>query len=201
MGMFKSKEEKRIERDIEVRKGVNSLKRNIRDLAKHESSYILKAKKAKKIGDQSQYDFLKRQLKKTAAQKRMRERQLLSIETAVQIKNQAESDADFAKSMGSVAKAVSEVYGSVDFAKTQKNFEKAMMQAETLQQQMEIFLEMTQEHVMSGEVEGENELVSDAEIDKMLGDEVVREEGGTVDTEIEKGLKDIQDELDREQNK
>ena len=198
MGMFKSKEEKRIERDIEVRKGVNSLKRNIRDLAKHESSYILKAKKAKKIGDQSQYDFLKRQLKKTAAQKRMRERQLLSIETVVQIKNQAESDADFAKSMGSVAKAVSEVYGSVDFAKTQKNFEKAMMQADTLQQQMEIFLEMTQEHVMSGEVEGEDQVVSDAEIDKMLDEEVVHEEGGSVDKDIEKGLKDIQDELDRE---
>ena len=198
MGMFKSKEEKRIERDIEVRKGVNSLKRNIRDLAKHESSYILKAKKAKKIGDQSQYDFLKRQLKKTAGQRRMRERQLLSIETAVQIKNQAESDADFAKSMGAVAKAVSEVYGSVDFAKTQKNFEKAMMQADTLQQQMEIFLEMTQEHVMSGEVEGEDQVVSDAEIDKMLDEEVVHDEGGSLDKDIEKGLKDIQDELDRE---
>jgi hypothetical protein len=63
---------------------------------------------------------------------------------------------------------------------------------------MEIFLEMTQEHVMSGEVEGENEVVSDAEIDKMLEEEVVREEGGAVDKEIEKGLKDIQDELDRE---
>lgn len=197
--MFKSKEEKRIERDIEVRKGVNSLKRNIRDLAKHELSYIAKAKKAKKIGDQSQYDFLKRQLKKTAGQRRMRERQLLSIETAVQIKNQAESDADFAKSMGAVAKAVSEVYGSVDFAKTQKNFEKAMMQADTLQQQMEIFLEMTQEHVMSGEVEGEDQVVSDAEIDKMLNEEVEHEEtSGSVDKDIEKGLKDIQDELDRE---
>jgi hypothetical protein len=199
MGMFKSKEEKRIERDIEVRKGVNSLKRNIRDLAKHESSYILKAKKAKKIGDSSQYEFLKRQLKKTAGQRRMRERQLLSIETAVQIKNQAESDADFAKSMGAVAKAVSEVYGSVDFAKTQKNFEKAMMQADTLQQQMEIFLEMTQEHVMSGEVEGEDQVVSDAEIDKMLDEEVEHEESSsTLDKDIEKGLKDIQDELDRE---
>ena len=198
MGMFKSKEEKRIERDIEVRKGVNSLKRNIRDLAKHEASYILKAKKAKRIGDQSQYDFLKRQLKKTAGQRRMRERQLLSIETAVQIKNQAESDADFAKSMGAVAKAVSEVYGSVDFAKTQKNFEKAMMQADTLQQQMEIFLEMTQEHVMSGEVEGEDQVVSDAEIDKMLDEEVQHEESGSLDKDIEKGLKDIQDELDRE---
>ena len=198
MGMFKSKAEKRIERDIEVRKGVASLRRNIKELAKHEISYVEKAKRARKIGDKEQYEFLKRQLKKSAAQKRVRERQLLSIETAVQIKNQAESDADFAKSMGSVAKAVSEVYGSVDIVKTQKNFEKAMMQAETLQQQMEIFLEMTQEHVMSGEVEGENDLVSDAEIDRMLSDEVVREEGGSVDKEIDKGLKDIHDELDRD---
>lgn len=198
MGLFKSREERRIERDIEVRKGVNSLKRNIRELAKHEASYVQKAKRARKIGDKDQYEFLKRQLKKTAAQRRLRERQLLSIETAIQIKDQAESDADFARSMGAVAKAVSEVYGSVDFAKTQKNFEKAMMQAETLQQQMEIFLEMTQEHVMAGEVEGESEIVSDAEIDRMLEEEVVHEEGGSVDKDIEKGLKDIQDELDRE---
>ena len=106
MGIFKSREEKKIERTIEVRKGVNSLKRNIRDLAKHETSYVTMAKKAKKIGDNDQYKFLKRQLKKTAAQRRLRERQLLSIETAVQIKNQAESDADFARSMGAVANVV-----------------------------------------------------------------------------------------------
>ncbi len=110
MGIFKSKEEKRIERTIEVRKGINSLRRNIRDLNKHELSYITKAKRARKMGDKDQYAFLKQQLKKTAGQKRSRERQLLSIETAMQIKNQAESDADFAKSMGSVAKAVSDVY-------------------------------------------------------------------------------------------
>jgi hypothetical protein len=199
MGIFKSREERRIERDIEVRKGINSLKRNIRDLHKHEFSYIGKAKRAKKLGDKDQYEFLRRQLKKTAAQRRMRERQLLSIETAMQIKNQAEADADFAQSMGSVAKAISDVYGSVDFAKTQKNFEKAMMQAETLQQQMEIFLEMTQEHVMAGEVEGEEQLVSDADIDRMLSEEVAHEESADIDKEIEKGIRSIQDELDREQ--
>ncbi|MBI2931554.1 MAG: hypothetical protein HYY16_07865 [Planctomycetes bacterium] len=176
MGLFKSREERKIERDIEIRKGVNALRRNIRDLSKHEHSYIDKAKRAKKIGDKQQYDFLRRQLKKTAAQRRLRERQLLSIETAVQIKDQAESDGDFAKSMGAVAKSIAEVYGSVDFVKTQKNFEKAMVQAETLQQQMEVFLEMTQEHVMSGEVEGEEEIISDKEIDRMLEEQVIHEE-------------------------
>lgn len=198
MGIFKSKEEKRIERTIEVRKGINSLKRNIRDLNKHELSYITKAKRARKMGDKDQYAFLKQQLKKTAGQKRSRERQLLSIETAMQIKNQAESDADFAKSMGSVAKAVSDVYGQVDFVKTQKNFEKAMMQAETLQQQMQIFLEMTQEHVMAGESEGEDAFVSDTDIDRMLSEEVEHEESEGLDAEIEKGIQSIQDELEKD---
>lgn len=199
MGLFKSREERKIERDIEIRKGINSLKRNIKDLSRHQASYVEKAKRALKIGDKEQLAFLKRMLKKTAAQKRMREKQLLSIETAVQIKSQAESDADFARSMGSVAKSVSEVYGSVDFVKTQKNFEKAMMQAETLQQQMDVFLQMTSESVMSGEVEGEDEVISDGEIDRMLGEEVVREESTPVEDEIEKGLKQIQDELDRQE--
>jgi hypothetical protein len=198
MGIFKSKEEKRIERTIEVRKGINSLKRNIRDLYKHELSYITKAKRARKMGDKDQYAFLKNQLKKTASQKRSRERQLLSIETAMQIKNQAESDADFAKSMGSVAQAVSDVYGQVDFVKTQKNFEKAMMQAETLQQQMQIFLEMTQEHVMAGETEGDEAFVSDTDIERMLSEEVEHEESEDLDSEIEKGIQSIQDELEKD---
>lgn len=198
MGLFKSREEKKIERDIEIRKGIASLKRNIKDLAKHQLSYVEKAKRAMKIGDKEQLEFLKRMLKKTAAQKRMREKQLLSIETAVQLKDQAESDGDFARSMGSVAKSISEVYGSVDFVKTQKNFEKAMMQAETLQQQMDVFLQMTSESVMSGEIEGEDEVISDSEIDRMLNEQVTREESGGVDKDIAKGLKEIQDELDKQ---
>ena len=52
---------------------------------------------------------------------------------------------------------------------------------------------------MAGDVEGEDQVVSDAEIDKMLDEEVVHEEkSGSLDKDIEKGLKDIQDELDRE---
>ena len=82
--------------------------------------------------------------------------------------------------------------------KTQKNFEKAMMQAETLQQQMQIFLEMTQEHVMAGEAEGEDSFVSDSDIDRMLAEEVEHEESEGLDSEIEKGIQSIQDELEKD---
>jgi len=198
MGLFKSREERKIERDMEIRKGINEFKRNIRNLEKHERDYIKKAKRAKQIGAHDQLEFIKKTIKQTAAQRRGLERQLLAIETAAQRKDQLEAHGQFARSLAAISKSIAEVFGEVNWTETQKNFEKAMMQAETLQQQMEIFLEMTQEHVMAGEVEGENEIVSDAEIDRMLEEEVVHEEDGPVDREIEKGLKDIQDELDRD---
>src|SRR5687768_6939006 len=107
MGIFKSREEKRIERDLEVRKGINSIKRNLKDLDKHSREYVDKAKKAKRIGDTQQLKFIKAALKKTALSKKLRERQLLSLETAMQIKNQAESDGEFAKAMMEVSKSIS----------------------------------------------------------------------------------------------
>ena len=72
------------------------------------------------------------------------------------------------------------------------------MQAETLQQQMQIFLEMTQEHVMAGESEGQDDFVSDADIDRMLSEEVEHEEAENLDSEIEKGIQSIQDELEKD---
>ena len=45
MGLFKSKEERKLERDMEIRKGINELKRNVRGLEKHEKDYLKKAKR------------------------------------------------------------------------------------------------------------------------------------------------------------
>jgi len=198
MGIFKSREEKKMERDLEVRKGINSIKRNLKDLDKHSKEYIDKAKKAKRIGDDSQLKFIKSALKKTALSRKLRERQLLSLETALQIKNQAESDGEFAKAMMEVSKSISEVYGATDLAKTQRNFEKALLQAETLQDRMQIFVEMTSESLSSADEEAEK-ILSDKDIDRMIDEEAVHEEKGELDKEIQKGLKEIEEELGKEQ--
>lgn len=197
MGIFKSREEKRIERDLEVRKGIASIKRNLKDMDKHTKEYIDKARKAKRIGDNDQLKFIKSALKKTALSKKMRERQLLSLETAMQIKNQAESDGEFARAMMEVSKSISEVYGSTDLAKTQKNFERAMMQAETLQDRMQIVVESMSDTLSTSDEEAEK-ILSDKDIDRMIDDEAVHEEKGELDKEIEKGLKEIDEELGKE---
>ena len=42
MGLFKSKAERKLERDMQIRKGINECKRTIRGLEKHEKDYLKK---------------------------------------------------------------------------------------------------------------------------------------------------------------
>ena len=194
MGLFKSKEERKLERDMEIRKGISEFKRNIKSLEKHEKDYIKKAKRAKQIGAMDQLEFIKKTIKQNAAQRRGLERQLLAIETAAQRKSQMEAHGQFAKSLAAISKSIAEVFGDVDWTQTQKNFEKAMSQAEHFEQQVDVFLEASSE-TMFNETAYSDDLVSDDEIDKLIDDEVAHDESKAVDAEIDKGLGEIEKEL------
>ncbi len=197
MALFKSKEERRIERNIQIRKAVTQIRRQIASNGKHESDYIAKAKRARKMGWDNQYEFLKKAIKKTATIKVRLERQLLALESAVQIKEQAEGHHEFASAMNALSKSIAEVFGATDMAKTQVNFEKAMSQAESLEERMDTFLEMTSESMFDYEGSSERELVSDGDIDKMLEEEVQHEEREGIDEEIDKDISAIQKEIEK----
>ena len=64
MGIFKSKQEREIERNIETRKALNFIKKQIRDSENHEKGYLGKARRAKKIGDIQTLNFLKKAIRK-----------------------------------------------------------------------------------------------------------------------------------------
>jgi hypothetical protein len=197
MGLFKSREQRRIDRDIEIRKGISQIKRHIRGLEKSEREYIKKARRAKQLASDQQLSFIKATLKKTAAQKRLMERQLLNIETALQIKNQAEAHGQFAKAINAVSQSIAEMFGSTDLARTQADFQRAMAQAQSLEERMELFLDLANE-AMLGETAGSEELVSDEEIDALVDAEVAQAEGEGIDEAISKGLKEIEKELGKE---
>lgn len=169
MGIFKSKEERRIQRDMEIRKGLQRIKRQIKELEKSEEDWLEKARRASKMAASDQIGFIRKSLKATTAQRRMLERQLLTIEAAYQMKNQAESFAVFAESMGVVSKSINEVYKTTDLEATQRNFEHAMMQAETMSQRMDLFLDMTKDSLFEQDNATGEQLVTDEEIDQMIG--------------------------------
>jgi hypothetical protein len=200
MGIFKSRDERRIQRDMEVKKGIQRIRRQLRELTKGEEEWLEKARRASRIGANDQLAFIRKSLKATTAQRRMMERQLLTIEAAFQMKNQAESFATFAESMGAVSKSINEVYKTTDLEATQRNFEHAMMQAETMGQRMDLFLDMTKDSLFEADSTTGEQLVTDEEIDQMIGLEpgerrkLSREE---LDREIARTLGEDKEEEDK----
>ncbi len=169
MSLFKSAEERRIERDIKIRQGIRRIEKSVREQAKFQDEFLRNAQHAKKIGDTQQYAFLRNSIKKTAMIRKMLERQLLAVKNALLIKRQAEASADFAQSMGMMAAEIGKLFGETDLVKTQGDWEKAMVQSQTMEERMEMFLE-TVEDVASQDIEtgAAREEISDEEIDRLI---------------------------------
>ncbi len=194
MGWFKSDDEKRLEREIEMKRTIAQIKKNIREQIEFTKSYVEQAKRAKRIGDLATLTQLKSLIKKTATVVKMRERQLLSLEMTLQIKKQAESDSEFAKAMSTFAQSIASVYKSVDYVQVAKQTEEAFQRANTIQERMQLMLDMTQDSINTN-MEGAGDLVTDKDIDKMIDEQVMAEDGQKLDAEISKGIKQIEDEL------
>src|SRR5438309_5759180 len=129
MGLFKSKEERRIEREMKIRQGMKAIERSIRQQERFADDFIKNAQHARKIGDNNQYQFIRGALKKTASVKKMLERQLLSIKNAMLIQKQAQASQQFAESMDLMAREIGRTFGEMDLTKTQAQWEQAVAQA------------------------------------------------------------------------
>src|SRR5271170_1035438 len=134
MGLFKSKDERKIEREMKIRSGMRSIERSIRQQEKFADDFIKNAQHAKRIGDDNQYQFIRSALKKTAAVKKMLERQLLSIKNAMLIQQQAQASQQFAESMTLMAREIGRTFGEMDLTKTQGEWERAVSQAGSIEE-------------------------------------------------------------------
>jgi len=178
MGLFKSKDERRIEREMKIRQGLRSIEKSIRQQEKFSDDFIKNAQHARKIGDEQQYQFVRGALKKTAAVKKMLERQMLAIKNAMLINQQAQASREFAESMNLMAGEISKVFGELDLTKTQAQWERAVAQAGSMEERMEIFLDSMEQSAIagSGSVTTNNTLVTDDEIDRMIQADVLASE-------------------------
>ena len=175
MGLFKSAEERRVERDIKIRQGIRRIEKSIREQGKFQDEFIKNAQHAKRIGDTAQYRFIRNSLKKTASIRKMLERQLLSVKSALLIKRQAEASADFSQAMGMMASEISKLFGETDLVKTQVEWEKAMVQSQTMEERMDMFLDSVEDTAaQDAETSREGEM-SDDEIDRLIDAEAEAE--------------------------
>jgi hypothetical protein len=178
MGLFKSKDERRIEREMKIKSGMRAIERSIRQQEKFSEDFIKNARHAKQIGDNGQYLFIRSALKKTAVVKKMLERQLLAIKNAMLISQQAQASQQFAESMNIMAQQISAIFGEMDLTQTQAQWEKAVTQAGSMEERMELFLDSMEDAARSGAgvTTTKEDLVTDDEIDRMIQAEVLASE-------------------------
>src|ERR671913_580998 len=150
MGLFKSKDERRIEREMKIRGGMRAIERSIRQQEKFADDFIKNARRARKIGDEGQYQFIRSALKKTAAVKKMLERQLLAIKNAMLIQQQAHASQEFAQSMNLMAQEIGRVFGEMDLTQTQAQGERAVARAGSMEGRMEVSLDSREQTAISG---------------------------------------------------
>ncbi|MFO0837100.1 MAG: hypothetical protein U1D55_01130 [Phycisphaerae bacterium] len=168
MGLFKTNEERRIERDIKIRQGIRRIEKAITEQNRFSDEFVRNARQAKQIGDLGSYQFIRNSLKKTATIKKLLERQLLAVKNALLIKRQAEATADFAGAMAMMASEVQKLYGATDLTKTQLEWEKALAQSQSMEERMQMFLDSIEQGAAADVSATPAEAISDDEIDRMI---------------------------------
>ena len=161
--LFKSADDRRMDRDIKIRQGIRRIERAVKEQGKFSDELIGNARQAKEIGDKSQYNFIRGMLKKSMAFRNTLERQLLVIKNALILKQQAESGLNFVQSMSLISSEITRLYSETDLTKTQAAWEKAMTQSGSMGEKTEIFLDGMESMAAEDTTE-----IDDAEIDALI---------------------------------
>lgn len=168
-----SKASREYKRKMEIRKTLQGLKRHVLNLSKQKEMYIAKAKEAKLKGAQSSYSIARSGLKTTLLQLKKTEEMVLNIELISQYKDFAKMSGGFVKNLQGISKELQKEVGKMNFAKAEKLFDSAMNAADMANEQMEGLLNNNSDTFASM---SSNADVSDAEIDALIGSEVISEE-------------------------
>lgn len=191
MKLRKSKQEKEIEREIRYRKAKTTLKSYIDKLHGLQKMIYDQGKQSARLGDET---FLKRQAAKyLVLQERIRKGQkmLLLMEEAKLQKELVKVSGDFVSFAKDISKSIFEAPDTKKIAGMQVELEKAMQQAEAIDETLSIAIDMASEGILSADNFSETDM---AEIVKTMEGEVETEEKG-LDERITKGIKEVEDRM------
>ena len=184
--LFKSKEQKALEAKLAIKRSIQDLQKCDKSLDRKKEEMIKHAQEAKRQGVTQQYNMALGSLKMILGYQKRTRAMILQIKMAESMRDLTSMSTNFVQTLGNVGKEMGALVKGADFAKNQLDFEKGMLQADTVMQQLEGFLddtgmsleEMTDEE-MNEEVERLIDVTGSSNIDP-------------VDDEIERRLAEIE---------
>lgn len=185
----KTKQELDFEREIRYRKAKSALRSYIDKLENLQKMVYDQGRQAAKLGDEK---FTKRQAAKyLAIQEKIKKGQkmLLLMEEARLQKEMVKVSGEFVNFAKDISDSIFEAPDTAKIAGMQVELEKAMQQAETIDETLSVAIDLTSEGILSSENFAEKDL---AELVKTMEGEAETEEGTALDERITKGVKDVE---------
>lgn len=193
MAIFKSRQEKEIEKKMLVKRTINTMNKQINALEEQKKVFVEKAKTAKKNGLEAQYNLALTGYKMTLLQQKRAQEMLLNFEITSQMKDMTMMTKEFLGGMSVLSKEMARLADEKEFIKVQKQFELAMGNAERQAEQMDMFMETSQDTFKSAQ--GSTDSIDDKEIKEMIDRQAGLDEFG--DDAIDKELEELQKENER----
>lgn len=194
MALFKSKQEKEIEKKMLIKRTINTMNKQINTLEEQKKVFVEKAKTAKKNGLDAQYNLALTGYKMTLLQQKRAQEMLLNFEITSQMKDMTMMTKEFLGGMSVLSKEMARLADEKEFIKVQKQFELAMGNAERQAEQMDMFMETSQDTFKSAQ--GSTDSIDDKEIKEMIDRQAGLDEFG--DDAIDKELEELQKKMNAE---
>lgn len=198
MGIFgKSKQQKEIEKKMLVKRTINSMNKQINRLEEQKQVFIDAAKRAKQKGLDAQFNLALSGYKMTVQQQKRAQEMLLNFEITAQMKDVTMMTSEFLRGMSDVSREMTKLADAKEFAKIQAQFEEAMLAVETQTDQMDNFMEMSQETFYNAGKDKSGKDMSDEELEKFIMEQASQDElsSENIDKEMEELKKKIDSEV------
>ncbi len=193
MKLFKSKEEKQMERRIKINQALNTIRGQIKKLKRDEQEFIADARSALRDGLTPQYKLAFAALKRTMRKVTFLKQVHLNFKIAVREEEQMAVYNKFGEGMKELTKSFEQLYNSTNLEKVQTQFTQALQKSQTMEERMRLIIDTSSEAITTGlDIEDADVQIPDADIEKLIKGEAVHEEEQLFDTEIEEGLKEIE---------
>ena len=190
MKLFKSKQEREMERRMQVRQGRRKIERHIKTQKKQVQHYWELAKRAYTLGNKDMLSKLVSLISKTKADIKRWEERLLYFDMIEAMRDQALAGAEFAKAFQAMSETILESADPAMLNNIQIDLERSMMVADELEDRLEDFQSAMDDMLEASSSEDKAEL---AEILRIIQSEAEKEPQEEMDPEIQALEKQIED--------
>ncbi len=196
MGWFeRRKAEREIEREVKIRQAKTAIRRHISGQHKMAQRLWELGKRALTLGDEAQFQRIGALYLKTQEDAARWERYLLTFEALEARRDQARAATAFLDALQAMNESLMEAAPPQAMARMQRDLAEGLARAETLEDRMSVMMELSDDALAGDWAADQAQL---AELHQAMSTEAVQDEAHAYDARIEKGLRAIREEMDKE---